>query len=64
MTESYYSRGTRRGCLRFLEKTTENGKLISCENSKSKIIFRFRNKTFAKPIDKMLSQVYNIAITE
>lgn len=64
MTESYYSRGACRGCLLFLTKTTENGKLISFENSKSKIKFRFRNKTFEKPIDKEAARVYNIAITE
>jgi len=48
----------------FLEKTTENGNMDICINEETKIKFRFRNKTFAKPIDKRSARVYNIAITE
>jgi hypothetical protein len=42
----------------------KNGKTRAIKNAVIKIKFRFWNKTFAKPIDKMQSQVYNIAIKE
>ena len=37
----------------------KNGKTRSIKNAVVKIKFRFRNKTFAKPIDKPVARVYN-----